>query len=237
MTDTPPPSRIFYALTGALALAAVTLSEPPNAAETALVVPAPVVDASAQKGLQKAGLAGGCFGGIQSVYQHVQGVTQSVSGYSGGTAETANYEAVSSGMSDHAETVEITYDPQVISYGRILQVFFSVAHDPTELDQQGPDVGRHYRSDIFYTSDEQKRVAESYIAQLDKAGFFREKIATRVDKLGAFYPAEDYHQDYAIKYPENPYIIIHDLPKLSNLRSRMPEVYRQNPVTVAAAGK
>ncbi|HVG52574.1 MAG TPA: peptide-methionine (S)-S-oxide reductase MsrA [Xanthobacteraceae bacterium] len=239
MTDDPTPSRIFYALAGAVALAFVIVTEPPNAAESAVVIPAPAFDVSVQtEGLQKAILAGGCFWGVQAVFQHVQGVSQAVSGYSGGTSATANYDAVSNGITNHAETVEVTFDPKVISYGRILQIFFSVAHNPTELDQQGPDIGRHYRSNIFYTSDEQKRVAEAYIAQLDRLKVFNDPIVTRLDKFEAFYPAEDDHQDYATRYPDNPYIMLYDLPKIGSLRRLLPDVYRPEPVTVAAsAGK
>lgn len=199
-----------------------------NSAEASnAVLPDPVLDAplAQTKGQQTAVLAGGCFWGIQAVFQHVKGVTNVTSGYAGGAAETANYEEVSRGSSGHAESVKITYDPSQISYGRILKVFFSVAHNPTELNHQGPDSGTQYRSAIFYASDEQKRIAEAYIGQLDKAKAFSSPIVTQVAALKAFYPAEDYHQDYADNHPNNPYIVINDMPKVANLRRLFPELY------------
>jgi peptide-methionine (S)-S-oxide reductase len=222
-----------------LALAAVVgtalLNLPLRAAENAFIIPAPAVDAPAQSGLQKIVLAGGCFWGIQAVYQHTDGVKQAISGYSGGTRQSANYQLVSGGSTGHAEAVEITFDPQKISYGKILQIFFSVAHNPTELNRQGPDSGTQYRSNIFYANAEQKQVAEAYIAQLNKLGVYNKPIATRIDKLEGFYAAEDYHQDYAIKHPNNSYIVFNDAPKVENLKKVLPDVFRQVPVTVASA--
>ena len=225
-----------FCIAAAVAGAAL-VSLPLRAQEQAVELPKPAVDATGETGLQKAVLAGGCFWGIQAVYQHTEGVTQAVSGYSGGTKQTAVYQVVSSGTTGHAEAVEITYDPKKISYGRILQIFFSVAHNPTELNRQGPDEGPQYRSNIFYANAEQKKVAEVYIAQLGKLGVFKQPIVTRIDKLEAFYRAEAYHQDYAILHPNNPYIVYNDAPKVENLQRILPDVYRQKPVTVADAGK
>jgi peptide-methionine (S)-S-oxide reductase len=165
------------------------------------------------------------------VYQHVRGVQQVLSGYSGGTRETANYETVSRGGTRHAESVEIRFDPQQVSYGDILQIYFSVVHDPTQLDRQGPDVGPQYRSNIFYGDDTQKRIAEAYVVQLDRARTFGRPIVTRVDPLAGFYPAEAYHQDFLIRNPTYPYIVVHDLPKLENLKKVFPGRYRERPVT------
>ena len=200
-------------------------------------LPDPIVDsrASVPKGtLATAVVAGGCFWGIEAVFEHVKGVKEAVSGYAGGAAQTAKYEIVSTGTTGHAESVRITYDPAQISYGQLLKVFFSVAHDPTELNRQGPDVGTQYRSAIFYANDEQKRVAEAYIAQLDHAGVFSGPIVTRVDPLKAFYPAEGYHQDFLVLHPDYPYIVFNDLPKVANLKRLFPDEYRDQPVTVAA---
>jgi peptide-methionine (S)-S-oxide reductase len=190
--------------------------------------PSPSVDAavSTSKTEQAAVVAGGCFWGIQAVFQHVKGVTNATSGYSGGSADSAEYELVSTGDTGHAESVKITYDPSQITYGQLLRVFFSVAHDPTQLNRQGPDSGSQYRSVIFYSSDEQKRVAEAYIAQLDKAHLFPRPIVTQVVPLKAFYPAEAYHQDYATNHPDNPYIVYNDAPKVAHLQQQFPELYR-----------
>jgi peptide-methionine (S)-S-oxide reductase len=215
---------------------AALMNLPSRAQEAAVELPKPAIDAQ-ETGLQKAVIAGGCFWGIQAVYQHTEGVKNAVSGYSGGTRDTANYQAVSGSATKHAEAVEITYDPTKISYGRILQIFFSVAHNPTQLNYQGPDHGPQYRSNIFYANAEQKKVAEAYIAQLGKLGVFKQPIVTRLDKLEAFYPAEAYHQDYALKHPTNPYIVINDAPKVVELKRLLPDVYRNEPVTVASAGK
>jgi peptide-methionine (S)-S-oxide reductase len=180
---------------------------------------------AATKGEQTAVLAGGCFWGIQAVFQHVKGVISATSGYSGGSAGTAQYELVSNGDTGHAESVKITYDPSQITYGQLLRLFFSVAHDPTQLNRQGPDSGSQYRSVIFYNGDEQKRIAEAYIAQLDKASIFPRPIVTQVVPLKAFYAAEAYHQNYAANHPNNPYIVYNDAPKVAHLRQEFPELY------------
>jgi peptide-methionine (S)-S-oxide reductase len=214
----------------------IALAAKPPRAETAVRLPAPATDVGASDGEQIAVLAGGCFWGVQLIYQHTEGVIQAVSGYSGDTKAAANYDLVSAGKTRHAEAVEIRFDPRKISYGKILQIFFSVAHNPTELDRQGPDEGPQYRSAIFYANAEQKRVAEAYIKQLTDQKLFKSPIVTRVDKLEAFYPAEAYHQDYATRNPHQPYIVFHDLPKLANLRSVMPDAWRAKPVLVSAKG-
>lgn len=194
---------------------------------SAASLPNPAVDApvATAKGEQTAVVAGGCFWGIQAVFQHVKGVISATSGYSGGSANDAEYEIVSSGTTGHAESVKIVYDPSQITYGQLLKVFFSVAHDPTQLNRQGPDVGRQYRSSIFFGNDEQKRIAESYIAQLDKSGVFGRKIVTVVVPLKAFYAAEAYHQDYARLHPNEPYIVVNDAPKVAHLRAEFPALY------------
>jgi len=191
-------------------------------------LPGPAADASkaAMPGEQTAVVAGGCFWGIQAVFQHVKGVIHATSGYSGGAAKTAEYEVVSTGETGHAESVKITYDPSQITYGELLRVFFSVAHDPTQLNRQGPDDGTQYRSVIFYGSDEQKKIAEAYIAQLDSAKVFPHPIVTQVVPLKAFYPAEAYHQDYATRHPDQPYIVFNDAPKVVHLRQQFPELYQ-----------
>ncbi|MGB9233765.1 MAG: peptide-methionine (S)-S-oxide reductase MsrA [Terriglobales bacterium] len=196
-------------------------------AGTAEPVPAPVVDAAraATSGQQTAVVAGGCFWGVQAVFQHVKGVLKATSGYSGGSAKTAEYEIVSTGETGHAESVEIVYDSSQITYGELLRVFFSVAHDPTQLNRQGPDEGTQYRSSIFYANEEQKKIAEAYIAQLDKAGVFRHPVVTKVVRLEAFYPAEAYHQNYAALHPSQPYIVYNDAPKVECLRQEFPELY------------
>jgi peptide-methionine (S)-S-oxide reductase len=172
-------------------------------------------------------LAGGCFWGIQAVFQHVKGVTDATSGYAGGAAQTAKYDVVSSGETGHAESVRVTFDPSQVTYGQLLRVFFSVAHDPTELNRQGPDEGTQYRSAIFFADADQKRAAEAYIAQLDKAKLFRGRIVTQVAPLAAFYPAEAYHQNYARLHPDNPYLVINDAPKVAHLRQLFPDLYRE----------
>lgn len=206
-----------------------------NAAEQAIVVPPPVSDDTASSGLQTVVLAGGCFWGVQGVYQHTKGVTQAVSGYAGGQKDTAHYEMVGTGRTGHAESVSVTFDPQQISYGKILQIYFSVAHNPTELNRQGPDFGSQYRSAIFYANDEQKRVATAYIAQLQQARVFSAPIVTKLEPLTGFYPAEDYHQDFLVLHPSYPYIVFNDLPKIDELKRLFPDNYRQTPVTVMAA--
>lgn len=196
-------------------------------AGTRVPVPAPLLDAkrATAPAQQTAVVAGGCFWGIQAVFQHVKGVISATSGYSGGGAKTAEYEVVSTGQTGHAESVQIVYDPSQITYGELLRVFFSVAHDPTELNRQGPDEGTQYRSVIFYGNDEQKQIAEAYIAQLDKAGVFRHRIVTQVVPLQAFYPAEAYHQNYAALHPNQPYILYNDAPKVEHLRQEFPDLY------------
>jgi peptide-methionine (S)-S-oxide reductase len=210
-----------------------------QAEEPAVAIPPPAVDESAPTGagLQTAVLAGGCFWGVQAVYQHTKGVTNAVSGYAGGQKDTAHYEMVGSGRTGHAESVQVTFDPQQISYGKILQIYFSVAHNPTELNRQGPDSGTQYRSTIFYANDGQKRVAEAYIAQLDQAHAFNRPIVTKLETLSGFYPAEDYHQDFAVLHPSYPYIVFNDLPKVDNLKRLFAGDYRDTPVTVMAASK
>ena len=190
-------------------------------------LPAPAVDipAASVKSPQTAVFAGGCFWGVEAVFRHVKGVTRAVSGYAGGMIVKPSYEQVGTGRTGHAESVEVTYDPAQVSYGQLLAVFFSVAHDPTQKDRQGPDVGTQYRSAIFYVSDEQKRVAEAYIDQLDKAKTFGGPIVTQVAKLPAFWPAEDYHQNYLALHPTQPYIVINDLPKLAALQKEWPGLF------------
>jgi peptide-methionine (S)-S-oxide reductase len=207
-----------------------------RAAEAAVPIPPPALDAPASAGRDTAILAGGCFWGVQGVFQHVKGVTSAVSGYAGGTKATAEYDTVSSGSTGHAESVRITFDPHQVTYGQILQIYFSVAHDPTELDRQGPDTGTQYRSAIFPTNGEQAKVARAYIAQLDKAGSFGGKIATRIEPNASFFPAEGYHQDFLERNPSYPYIVINDLPKVENLKRVFPQLYRSTPVLVASSG-
>jgi len=205
--------------------------------EPAVKIDPPAQDATAGQGLQTAVIAGGCFWGIQAVYQHTKGVTNAVSGYAGGDKTDADYRRVSSGATKHAEAVKITFDPKVISYGKILQIYFSVAHNPTELDRQGPDHGPQYRSEIFPQNDEQAKVAKAYIAQLDAAKAFRQKIVTKTGTMkAAFYPAEAYHQDYAVRNPNQPYIVYNDAPKVENLKKMFSDVFRDKPVLVADAG-
>lgn len=214
----------------AVVLGCVSVS---HAAEVAVVIAAPVVDAPKATGnLQTAVVAGGCFWGVQGVFQHVKGVRKVLSGYAGGDKATAQYEKVSSGSTGHAESVQITFDPAQVTYGKLLQIFFSVAHDPTQLNRQGPDVGTQYRSAIFYSDDNQKRIAEAYIAQLNQSKVYRSTMVTRVDALKGFYAAEDYHQDFLVNNPRYPYIVVHDLPKIKNLKLLFADVYVDRPVTV-----
>jgi peptide-methionine (S)-S-oxide reductase len=233
--------RIVVALAlGSAALVSAALfagiPTPAVASEEAVVIPAPALDNPKAAGPpQTAVLAGGCFWGVHGVYQHVRGTRQVLSGYSGGTKATADYETVSRGESGHAESVEVRFDPKELSYGEILQIFFSVGHDPTQLNRQGPDVGTQYRSAIFYADESQKRIAEAYIAQLDRAKVFRRPIVTRMERLTAFYPAEAYHQDFLLKNPNYPYIVVNDLPKLANLNRVFPARYREQPITAQSA--
>ena len=236
----PPASALFslFLLVGLIggigAAACVVAGQLPD---TGVTIPAPVLDpAPASSGTETAVLAGGCFWGVQAVFQHVNGVSSAVSGYSGGAKPNPTYEEVSTETTGHAETVRITYNSSTVSYGKLLQVFFAVAHDPTELNRQGPDEGPSYRSNIFYVNEAQKRVADAYIVQLDAARVFPKPIVTRVDPLAAFYPAEDYHQDFLIKHPAHPYIVINDLPKLASFKRLLPALYRAEPVRVPGGG-
>jgi peptide-methionine (S)-S-oxide reductase len=224
---------IIVALLGAV----VGLRSFSAAAESAHSIPPPALDepADAQATSAVAILAGGCFWGVQGVFQHVKGVSSAVSGYAGGAADTAHYEMVSSSTTGHAESVKVTFDPHRITYARILQIYFSVAHDPTELNRQGPDVGTQYRSAIFPTNPQQAHIAEAYIAQLNQAHVFDAPVVTRIEPDRAFYPAEEHHQDFLARNPQNPYIVINDLPKVENLKRLFPDVYRATPVLVAAA--
>jgi peptide-methionine (S)-S-oxide reductase len=221
-----------------LALGALSLlywRSPLFGAEAPVAIAPPAVDNPKTAGAaQTAVLAGGCFWGVQGVFEHVRGVQKVIAGYAGGDRSTAQYETVSSGTTGHAESVKITFDPATISYGQILQIAFSVAHDPTQLNRQGPDVGSQYRSSIFYADDAQKRIAEAYIAQLDKSHAFPRAIVTRVDPLKGFYAAEDYHQDYLIHNPDQPYIAMYDIPKVENLKKMFPELYSGRPVLASA---
>jgi peptide-methionine (S)-S-oxide reductase len=195
----------------------------------AVALPPPIVDSApgaGKPGLKTVVFSGGCFWGVQAVFQHVKGVATATSGYSGGAASTATYELVSTGDTGHAESVKVIFDPAKVSYGQLLRVFFSVAHDPTEFNHQGPDEGTQYRSVIFFTEPEQKRIAEGYVHQLDRAKLFPHPIVTQIVPLQAFYPAEGYHQDYARLHPDNPYIAINDAPKVEHLRKLFPQLYQ-----------
>jgi peptide-methionine (S)-S-oxide reductase len=207
------------------------------AVEVAHMIPAPALDeqpGATPAATETAVLAGGCFWGVQGVFQHVGGVTNAVSGYAGGEEKTAHYEMVGSGGTGHAESVQITFDPAKISYGRILQIYFSVAHDPTQLNRQGPDVGTQYRSAIFPANPEQAKVAKAYIAQLNGARAYDAAIVTRIEPGRQFFAAEDYHQDYLTKHPYQPYIVYNELPKIEDLKRLFPEAYRSEPVLVAS---
>ncbi len=219
---------------GALAIAAFAAA-PSRASEEAVIIPAPAADVQAADGIQTAVIAGGCFWGVQGVFQHTAGVASATSGYAGGSKMTATYEQVSTGSTGHAESVQIKYDPTKISYGKILQIFFSVVHDPTQLNRQGPDTGTQYRSAIFTTNDEQKKVAEAYIAQLNAAKVYKRPIVTKVGPLQAFYPAEDYHQDYLTLHPNQPYIAFNDIPKVENLKKIFADSYIEKPTLVSNA--
>ncbi|MHA6684950.1 peptide-methionine (S)-S-oxide reductase MsrA [Mesorhizobium sp. A556] len=210
---------------------------PAKAAEDAVVIPAPTMDEQAASGTETAVFAGGCFWGVQGVFQHVKGVDSAVSGYTGGSADTASYETVGSGRTGHAESVKITYQPSEITYGQLLQVYFSVAHNPTQLNYQGPDQGTQYRSTIFAANDSQKKIAAAYIAQLDKAKAFDQPIVTTLETGKTFYPAEAYHQDFLTLNPTYPYIVYNDLPKVENLKQIFPVLYQDKPVLVMAQAK
>lgn len=220
-----------------LAAAALLLQTLPSLAQTPRRVPAPLSDiaAATTAAPESAVFAGGCFWGVQGVFQHVKGVSNAVSGYSGGEAKTARYDDVGSGRSGHAEAVRITYDPQLISYGKLLQIYFSVAHDPTELNRQGPDSGTQYRSTVFAQNPEQARIAKEYIAQLNQAKTYGKPLATTIELSKPFYAAEDYHQDYLSLHPNQPYIVFNDLPKIADLKKWFPESYRATPVLVRSA--
>lgn len=226
----------FFAVMLVLPIAYVAWHTVGRAQEAAVLVPPPGVDspAAAPGGEETAVLAGGCFWGMQGVFEHVKGVKQVLSGYSGGTVKDPGYELVSSGSTGHAESVQIKFDPSQVSYGKLLQVFFSVAHNPTELDRQGPDSGTQYRSAIFYANDQQKHVAAAYVAQLQAAGIFSGPIVTEQTPFTTFYAAEGYHQDFLINHPDYPYIVYNDLPKIANLKRLFPDLYRDTPVTVSS---
>ncbi len=198
-----------------------------NTATAANALPDPKVDETpaAAKGKETVVLSGGCFWGIQAVFEHVKGVTKATAGYSGGNVKSPSYEEVSSGDTGHAESVEVVYDPSQITFGQLLKVFFSVAHDPTQLSRQGPDEGTQYRSAIFFETPDQQRIAEAYVSQLTDAKTFSSRIVTQIAPFKAFYRAEDYHQDYAVHHPDNPYIMINDLPKVANLKKQLPDLY------------
>jgi peptide-methionine (S)-S-oxide reductase len=213
------------------ALGFILWRSPLFGAETPVIIAAPALDNPKAAGPpQTAVLAGGCFWGVQGVFEHVRGVQKVVAGYAGGDKSTAQYDTVSSGTTGHAESVKITFDPAAISYGQILQIAFSVVHDPTQLNRQGPDVGSQYRSAVFYADDTQKKIAEAYIGQLEKSHVFARPIVTRVDPLKGFYEAEYYHQDYLIHNPNAPYIAMFDMPKVENFKRTFPDLYSGRPV-------
>jgi peptide-methionine (S)-S-oxide reductase len=230
----PQFSRLSLFAVAVLTITAFAVT-PSRAAEDAVVIPPPALDVQGSDGLQTAVVAGGCFWGVQGVFQHTAGVINAVSGYAGGSKATAGYNLVSSGTTGHAESVEIKFDPKKISYGKILQIFFSVAHDPTQLNRQGPDTGPQYRSAIFTTSDELKKVADAYIAQLRATKVYNKAIVTKVGPLEAFYPAEAYHQDYLTLHPTQPYIAYNDLPKIENLKKLFAANYVEKPTLVSSA--
>jgi len=205
-----------------------------SGAEDSVVIPPPALDETTHAQSATAVFAGGCFWGVQGVFQHVKGVKNAVSGYAGGAADTAQYERVSNGNTGHAESVEVTFDPSQVSYGTLLQIYFSVAHNPTELNRQGPDTGTQYRSAIFTKSAEQQRVAQAYIAQLDAAHAFDKPIVTKLETFNGFYPAEEEHQDFLTEHPTYPYIVINDLPKVAQLKQLYPNRYQEQPVLVKA---
>jgi peptide-methionine (S)-S-oxide reductase len=243
MTLTPSKPARFWGLRNAALITALVLSAAAAlsfsgvSAREGLAIPPPAVDEPAgQAGaIETAVFAGGCFWGVQGVFQHVTGVTSAVSGYAGGKASDAQYRTVGTGRTGHAESVRVTFDPKTISYGRLLQIYFSAAHDPTEINRQGPDSGTQYRSTIFPASTEQAQIAKAYIAQLDAAHVFSRPIATTVEPGRDFYAAEDYHQNFLTLNPDYPYIVFNDLPKVENLKRLFPESYRADPVLVAVA--
>ncbi len=239
MPNVKNPRRFAAWGVGALLLAGTALSAlhiVPALAEDAVLAPPPAYSPADTATSETAVLSGGCFWGLQGVYEHVKGVTKVYAGYAGGDAATAQYETVSTGTTGHAESVEITFNPQVISYAQILQIYFSVATNPTELNYQGPDSGTQYRGEIWYESPAQQKVAQAYIAQLSAAHIFGQPIVTRVDAFKGFYKAEDYHQDYLVRNPDYPYIAINDIPKVQALQRLFPAFYQAQPVTVFGAG-
>jgi len=228
----PSPRVIWTSLLVVSLLALALFQVSPKAEEAPVVIPAPTQDIATESGPAVAVFAGGCFWGVQGVFQHVKGVTKALSGYAGGDANTASYEQTGSGDTGHAESVQITYDPSIISYGELLQIYFSVAHNPTQLNYQGPDHGTQYRSTIFAQDDEQAAVAKAYIAQLDTAKAYPEKIVTTIETGKTFYPAEQYHQDFLTLNPTYPYIVYNDLPKVAALKELFPTEYRDQPILV-----
>ena len=220
-----PRLKALFAIT----LIAVATTIASTGARAAATLPNPTVDEqlATKKGERTIVVAGGCFWGVEAVFEHLKGVKNAISGYSGGSPNTAEYEVVSSGRTGHAESVKVTYDPSQITVGQLLKIFFAVAHDPTQLNRQGPDIGTQYRSVIFFGDEEQKKIAEAYVTQLDQAQVFPNRIVTEIVPLKAFYQAEDYHQDYLRFHPDQPYIVYHDLPKLENLRKQFPELYKK----------
>jgi peptide-methionine (S)-S-oxide reductase len=227
---------LSWAFAGLL-LMAIAWRVLPSSAEQARMIPAPALDEPAgQAASATIVLAGGCFWGVQAVFQHVEGVTSAVSGYAGGEQATAEYEKVGRGSTGHAESVRVVYDPRKVSLGRLLQIYFSVAHDPTELNRQGPDVGPQYRSTIFPSSEAQAKVATAYIEQLNQAKVYHSKIATTIEPSRTFYPAEAYHQDYLVLHPRQPYIVFNDLPKVENLKKLFADIWREQPALVSRTG-
>ena len=224
--------RAALFLAGLAVSAAVAVRLSPSLADEGRMIPPPTLDEPAKADSEVAVLAGGCFWGVQGVFQHVSGVTGAVSGYAGGEKATAHYDQVGTGTTGHAESVKVTFDPRKITYGRILQIYFSVAHDPTQLNRQGPDIGSQYRSAIFPVDQAQAETAKAYIAQLEEAHAFSAPIVTRVEPDRPFYPAEAYHQDFLARHPAHPYIVINDLPKIESLKRLFPDLYRPEPVLV-----
>jgi peptide-methionine (S)-S-oxide reductase len=234
MNAVPSRVRSPRLIVAAALLAAVALFILPALAQEGIALPAPAVELPASQAESAVMVvAGGCFWGVQGVFQHMKGVSNAVSGYAGGAKSTAIYELTNSGTTGHAESVQITYDPRQVTYGQLLQVFFSVAHDPTQLNRQGPDTGTQYRSTIFAADAEQAAVAKAYIAQLDEARVFKRKIATTIEVGRTFYQAEKYHQDYLVRNPTQPYILYNDLPKIRNFKRLLPAFYREEPVLVS----
>ncbi|RTZ45501.1 peptide-methionine (S)-S-oxide reductase [Candidimonas sp. SYP-B2681] len=230
-------NRVTSARIGAAILFAVAALfygvRPAHAAERPFIIAPPAMDEPASPSHQETAVfAGGCFWGVQGVFQHVKGVSQALSGYAGGKADTAHYDAVSVGDTGHAEAVQVTYDPSQITYGQLLQIYFSVAHDPTQKNRQGPDTGAQYRSTIFATNSQQHKIAQAYIAQLGKSGVYSKPIVTTIEDQKNFYPAEAYHQDYLVQHPDSLYIVFNDMPKIANLAKEFGERYRDKPVLV-----